>query len=195
MPKNPAVAIARPNASQPAAEITPPLLPRGKKPLKVLLLDGYSTRTLACVRSWGEKGLAFAVGGETRWDMSLFSRYTREKFVYTSPKRDICKFIQDVNRYCQEFAADCVLPTSEAAILACDKHRNELSCVPIIPEKRDIQITLSKRPSRFATGIHRWIWCWHLRIVRPRPANRAFWASQNPGEQSIGWTKRSRRNH
>jgi predicted ATP-grasp superfamily ATP-dependent carboligase len=76
--------------------------------------------------------------------MSLFSRYTREKFVYTSPKRDICKFIQDVNRYCQEFAADCVLPTSEAAILACDKHRNELSCVPIIPEKRDIQMTFSK---------------------------------------------------
>src|SRR5688500_18388277 len=54
--------------------------------VKPLLLDGYSTRTLACVRSWGQRGIAFAVGGESRWDMSLFSRYSRETFVYTSPK-------------------------------------------------------------------------------------------------------------
>lgn len=144
MLKNPNLIIAHAECRQPASEITPPLLPLGKKPSKVLLLDGYSTRTLACVQSWGKKGLAFAVGGETRWDMSLFSRYTKEKFVYTSPERDIRKFIQDVNRYCHEFAADCVFPTSEAAILACDKHRNELSFPPIIPGERDIQMTFSK---------------------------------------------------
>jgi predicted ATP-grasp superfamily ATP-dependent carboligase len=124
------------------------ILPRGaeseRKFGKVLLLDGYSTRTLACVRSWGRKGVPFAVGGETRWDMSLFSRYTKEKFVYTSPKHNLSKFIQDVNHYCSEFAADRVFPTSEAAIMACSAHRNELASVPIIPRERDIQIAFSK---------------------------------------------------
>src|SRR5262247_3023019 len=96
------------------------------RPRKILLLDGYSTRTLACVRSWGRRGIAFAVGGETRWDLSLFSRYARETFIYTSPKRDCAKFIEDVNRYSQQFEADCVLPTSEAAIMACGQSRADL---------------------------------------------------------------------
>lgn len=111
---------------------------------KVLLLDAYSTRTLACVRSWGKKDIPFAVGGETRWDMSLFSRYTKEKFVYTSPKRDLAAFVQDVNRYCREFGADSVFPTSEAAIMACSKYRNKLACPPIIPEDREIETVFSK---------------------------------------------------
>lgn len=111
---------------------------------KVLVLDGYSTRTLACVRSWGKKGIAFAVGGETRWDMSLHSRFAKEKFVYSSPKRDLRKFVQDINRYSREFAADSVLPTSEAAILACNQYRRELGCVPIIPLEREIEMIFSK---------------------------------------------------
>src|SRR5215813_1806959 len=91
---------------------------------KVLLLDGYSTRSLACVRSWGKKGIAFAVGGETARDMSLFSRYCNEKFVYTSPKVDVGRFVQDVNHHCRQFNADAIFPTSEAGIMACSTHRN-----------------------------------------------------------------------
>ncbi len=115
-----------------------------KKFSKVLLLDGYSTRTLACVRSWGKKGIAFAVGGETRWDMSLSSRYAKEKFVYTSPKHDVARFIDDVNQLCVKYAADCVFPTSEAGIMACSKYRDELRCTPLIPSDREIQTMFSK---------------------------------------------------
>jgi predicted ATP-grasp superfamily ATP-dependent carboligase len=115
-----------------------------KRISKVLLLDGYSTRTLACVRSWGKQGIAFAVGGESRWDMSLFSRYAKETFVYTSPKRDASKFIEDVNRYAQKFTADCVFPTSEAGIMACSQNRKDLACAPLIPLEREIETTFSK---------------------------------------------------
>jgi predicted ATP-grasp superfamily ATP-dependent carboligase len=111
---------------------------------KILLLDGYSTRTLACVRSWGKQAIPFVVGGETKWDMSLFSRYCREKFIYTSPKRDVTKFIEDVNRYCKQFGADCVFPTSEAAIMACSKSKNNLICFPIIPQEAQIRALFSK---------------------------------------------------
>lgn len=113
-------------------------------PAKVLLLDGYSTRSLACVRSWGRRHLAFAVGGETRCDMSLFSRYTTEAFVYTSPKRDVGRFIKDINHYAHQFKADLVFPTSEAAIIACSRHRSELSCTPLIPTPHEIETVFSK---------------------------------------------------
>jgi predicted ATP-grasp superfamily ATP-dependent carboligase len=116
-----------------------------RRPIKkVLLLDGYSTRTLACVRSWGRMGIEFVVGGETRWDMSLFSRYAKEKCIYTSPKQDVSKFIRDVNAYCRQFAADHVLPTSEAAIMACSEYENELEAAPIIPSKDEIRTVFSK---------------------------------------------------
>ena len=116
----------------------------GKALTKVLLLDAYSTRTLACVRSWGRKDIPFAVGGETRWDMSLLSRYSKETFVYTSPKRDLSKFIRELNHYCEEFGADCIFPTSEAAIMACSRYRNELQYVPIIPRELEIQAAFNK---------------------------------------------------
>lgn len=112
---------------------------------KVLLLDGYSTRTLACVRSWGKMGVEFVVGGESAWDMSLFSRYAKEKCVYTSPKRDIGRFVDEVNRNCQRFGADHVFPTSEAAILACSEREKELVATPIIPTRREIETVFSKR--------------------------------------------------
>jgi predicted ATP-grasp superfamily ATP-dependent carboligase len=111
---------------------------------KVLLLDGYSTRSLACVRSWGKRNISFAVGGETRRDMSLLSRYTTETFVYTSPKRDVERFIKDVNHYAQLFKADLVFPTSEAAIMACSRHRSDLSCEPLIPTPHEIETVFSK---------------------------------------------------
>jgi len=127
-----------------AAQSPLPAVRSRKRYAKVLLLDGYSTRTLACVRSWGRKNIAFAVGGETRWDMSLFSRYAKEKFVYTSPKRDLSKFIEEVNHYSRVFAADSVFPTSEAAIMACSRYRNELTCVPIVPGENEIRTAFSK---------------------------------------------------
>jgi len=119
-------------------------LPPSRPIKKVLLLDGYSSRTLACVRSWGRMGVEFVVGGETRWDMSLFSRYSKQKCVYTSPKRDISRFISDVNSHCRQFNADHVFPTSEAAIMACSEHENELASIPIIPRRHEIGTIFSK---------------------------------------------------
>jgi predicted ATP-grasp superfamily ATP-dependent carboligase len=144
MPVESKHAGAKSESQQDTQRFPLPLLRSGAKCSKVLLLDGYSTRTLACVRSWGKKGVAFAVGGESRWDMSLMSRFAKETFVYTSPKRDARKFIEDVNRYCREFQADCIFPTSEAGIMACSEHRKELVCEPIIPSEREIETIFSK---------------------------------------------------
>jgi predicted ATP-grasp superfamily ATP-dependent carboligase len=111
---------------------------------KILLLDGYSSRSLACVRSWGRRGIPFAVGGETRWDMSLHSTYGKETFVYTSPKKSLPRFIEDVNRFAEKFKTDCIFPTSEAAIMACSRFRNELRSAPIVPTDSEIDLLFSK---------------------------------------------------
>lgn len=113
-------------------------------PEKILLLDGYSTRTLACVRSWGRRGVRFAVAGETRWDMSLCSRYAKETGTYTSPKRDAGQFIADVNRLCRDLGADHVFPTSEAGIMACSQREEELIATPIIPRRDELEASFSK---------------------------------------------------
>jgi predicted ATP-grasp superfamily ATP-dependent carboligase len=126
-----------------AAQLETPL-PFGRRFSKVLLLDGYSTRTLACVRSWGKQDVAFAVGGESRWDMSLFSRYAKDRFVYCSPRQNVAKFIEDINRYSAKFSADCIFPTSEAAIMACNQHRKDLLAVPLIPSEYEIETVFSK---------------------------------------------------
>jgi len=93
---------------------------------KILLLDGYSTRTLACVRSFGRRGLPFAVGGHSRWDFALHSRFACETFVYKSPFVDLEGFITDVNAAVDRFAATEILPTSEAAIMVCSEHGSDL---------------------------------------------------------------------
>jgi predicted ATP-grasp superfamily ATP-dependent carboligase len=111
---------------------------------KVLLLDGYSTRTLACVRSFGRAGVAFAVGGHTRWDMSLHSRHARETFVYSSPFVDLAQFAADVTRHARRLNATAILPTSEAAILACSAHRERLPVPLLAPPPAQLELLFCK---------------------------------------------------
>jgi len=112
---------------------------------KMMLLDGYSYRTLACVRSFGKKGIKFVVGGESKYDLSLFSKYSKEKFTYTSPRLNILDFISDINSNIHKFNVGLVFPTSEAAILACDKHRKEIDGKLLIPKSEEIKIMFSKK--------------------------------------------------
>jgi predicted ATP-grasp superfamily ATP-dependent carboligase len=132
------------------ADIDPGTMIPDRRPVsqpvrKILLLDGYSTRTLACVRSWGRKHIDFVVGGESRWDMSLLSRYASETCVYTSPRHDISKFITDVNRHCVHFGADHIFPTAESAIMACSEHEGEFVSAPIIPRRHELKTAFNKR--------------------------------------------------
>jgi len=76
--------------------------------------------------------------------MSLHSAYCKEKFVYTSPKKSLPGFIGDMNRYAEKFGADCIFPTSEAAIMACSRFRKELKSAPIVPTDSEIDLLFSK---------------------------------------------------
>ena len=69
-----------------------------KKHVKFMLLDADSTRTLACVRSFLRHSIPFIVGGETKWDMSFFSKHCKENSTYNSPLLNIPKFVKDTNK-------------------------------------------------------------------------------------------------
>ena len=111
---------------------------------KIMVLDGYSTRTLACVRSFGRSNIPFSVGGHTHFDMSLLSRYAREKFIYTSPFKNISQFFTDITYYINKFKTNMLLPTSEAAILALSKFRGQLGDRLLMPSDEQIDFFLKK---------------------------------------------------
>lgn len=111
---------------------------------KIMLLDAYSTRTLACVRSFGARGISFVVGGQTKHDMSLYSRYCHERFVYTSPYVSIEAFLGDVARCAKQFKVDWIFPTSEAGILACQLRRHGLGAELLAPSTQQIDILFKK---------------------------------------------------
>jgi len=111
---------------------------------KIMLLDGYSSRTLACVRSFGRKGIKFVVGAESICDISLFSKYCKEKFIYPDPRISISNFISTINYNIQKFNVNILLPTSEKAILAFDSNREKINCELLIPKTKEINIMFSK---------------------------------------------------
>jgi len=113
-------------------------------PKKILLLDAYSTRTLACVRSFGAHGIQFVVGGHTRWDMSFYPRYCQSRFLYTPPYRSISQFLADIAAAIERSGADAVFPTSEAAILAFDSGRDKIPAQLIIPSRAEIETLFQK---------------------------------------------------
>lgn len=65
---------------------------------KVFITDGYWHKTLAVVRSLGEKGIDVTVGESTRLATALFSRYARRRVIYPSPKtrsEEFLNFLED----------------------------------------------------------------------------------------------------
>ena len=84
------------------------------------------------------------MGGESKYDMSLFSRYCREYFIYTSPRQSIRKFIKDINYNIRKHDVHFLLPTSEATILACNSMKNEIKSELLIPTSNEIEVMFHK---------------------------------------------------
>lgn len=78
---------------------------------KILVLDGMWNKTLAVVRSLGQRGFHVTVGEWTRFATALFSRYCNRKIVYPSsvlsPEKFMAWLVAEIktNRY------DVILPT------------------------------------------------------------------------------------
>ena len=112
---------------------------------KWMILDAYSYQTLACVRSLGKRGIDFVLGGETKHDMSFYSKYCKQSFVYTRPTVSISRFVNDLNDNIRKFKPDLLFPTTEHSILACDLNRDVFNTSLLIPSRKIIQTVFNKR--------------------------------------------------
>jgi len=112
---------------------------------KWMILDAYSYQTLACVRSFGKRGIDFVLGGETKHDMSFYSKYCKQSFVYTKPTVSISRFVDDLNDNIRKLKPDLIFPTTEQTILACDENRDAINTSVLIPSTKTIQTVFNKQ--------------------------------------------------
>ena len=112
---------------------------------KWMILDAYSYQTLACVRSFGKRGIDFVLGGETKHDMSFYSKYCKQSFKYTRPTVSISRFVNDLNSHIRKLKPDLIFPTTEQTILACNENRDAINTYVLIPSKKTIQTVCNKQ--------------------------------------------------
>lgn len=112
---------------------------------KWMILDSYLYHTLSCVRSFGKHGIDFVVGGKTKYDMSFYSKYCKQKFVYTDPCVSISRFVNDLNNNIKKFKPDVIFPVSDEAILACSRSRDAIDAPLLIPSEEMINTVCNKR--------------------------------------------------
>ncbi len=98
-----------------------------QKSSRVLILDGMWNKTLAAVRSFGERGFHVTVAEKTRFATALFSRYATKRLVYPSPVTMPEAFMQWLLAELKSGDYDLLLPTelSTQLLIARDKDKIE----------------------------------------------------------------------
>ncbi len=100
---------------------------------KILILDGMWNKTLAVVRSFGEKGFYVTVGEWTRFATALFSKYCDRRIVYPSPILAPEKFIEWIISEIKSTGYDIVLPTELSTQMLLLKNKDEIERYTRLP--------------------------------------------------------------
>ena len=78
--------------------------------MNVLITNASYKNTLAAVRSLGEKGVDVTVAGEKKFASAFFSKYCRDRKLYTSPTRNHTKFVKDILQLVEKGRIDLLFP-------------------------------------------------------------------------------------
>ncbi len=114
--------------------------------MRVFVTDGHFRKTLALVRSLGEKGVSVTVGERTFLNTSFFSKYCSNRVVYPSPRRYPQRFIESLLREIKKHHYDCLFPMEEETLLLIAKYQSEISkhTYLLIPELEKIEFVRDK---------------------------------------------------
>ena len=93
---------------------------------KVLVLDGMWNKTLAAVRSLGQRGFHVTAGEWTRFATALFSRYCSRRVVYPSPVLAPEKFLDWLIAEIRTNSYDMVLPAELSTQMLLAKNRGDI---------------------------------------------------------------------
>ena len=103
---------------------------------KVFVTDGRSRKSLAVVRSLGEKGIEVTVGEETRVALSFYSKYCARSIVYPSPRKDPLGFVEFLLQGVKKKHYDCLFPINDESLLLVARHRDEFMSYTRVPVAR-----------------------------------------------------------
>lgn len=114
--------------------------------MRVLVTDGHFRKTLAVVRSLGQKGVKVTVGETTPLNTSFFSKYCSKRLVYPSPRRHSDLFIEFLLREIKKNPYECLFPMEEETLLLMAKYRSEISKYTylLIPDLKKIEFVRDK---------------------------------------------------
>lgn len=100
---------------------------------KILVLDGMWNKTLAVVRSLGQRGFNITAGEWTRFATALFSRYCSRRVVYPSPVSAPVQFVDWLVNDIKTAGYDMVLPTELSTQMLLAKNRGSIERYARLP--------------------------------------------------------------
>jgi predicted ATP-grasp superfamily ATP-dependent carboligase len=114
---------------------------------RVLVTDGHFRKTLAAVRSLGQKGVQVTVGERTYLNTSFFSKYCAKRLVYPSPRQTPNQFIEFFLKEIKKNHYDCLFPMEEETLLLLVKYHSEISkhTYLLSPDLKKIEFVRDKK--------------------------------------------------
>jgi predicted ATP-grasp superfamily ATP-dependent carboligase len=100
---------------------------------KILVLDGMWNKTLAVVRSLGQRGFEITAGEWTRFATALFSRHCSRRVVYPSPVYAPARFMDWLMNEIKTFGYDMVLPSELSTQMLLARNRSEIEKYTRLP--------------------------------------------------------------
>lgn len=114
--------------------------------MTVLLTDAQQRKTLAAIRSLGNRGIDIIAAEDTRWATSVFSKFCRHGLVYPNPRKqpeDFYEWLIDTIRINN---IDVLFPMDDNIMDVVIDHKAELQklCRMLLPEKESYRIASDK---------------------------------------------------
>ncbi|OGL42279.1 MAG: hypothetical protein A2043_08785 [Candidatus Schekmanbacteria bacterium GWA2_38_9] len=111
---------------------------------KIILTDANTYATLSVARSLARKGFEIIVGGERATDMSFYSKSVAKKFIYTSPKKSIERFLKDIKKAIDNYSPDMLIPVADKTLIVISEHRADLKAKTFLAQDKHIKTAMNK---------------------------------------------------
>lgn len=101
--------------------------------MRVLVLEGAKSATLAIVRSLGKKGIDVTVGESIKFCTAGISKYCKSRIRYPAPEVDRDSFLNSILREVKSRKYDVVYPVAGETTLPLSEHKSEFLLHTKIP--------------------------------------------------------------
>ena len=114
--------------------------------MTVLLTDAQLRKTLAAIRSLGNKGIDIIASEDTRWTTSSFSKFCRRGMVYPKPSKEPDAFYEWLRKTINENSVEVLFPMDDNVMDVVIAHKEELQklCRMLLPDAESYNIASDK---------------------------------------------------